>query len=117
MEILEKNFELSDIELKLKFENLTLYPELFTHEAHLRLAWVFITKYGFDNAMTKIKIQLKSFATFIGAPEKYNEGLTDAAIRTVYEFIRCSETDNFNDFIQKNKILKNNFKEIIETRT
>jgi hypothetical protein len=42
----ELHFSLTDIEFENQFENGTLKPELFSHEAHVRLAWIHIKKYG-----------------------------------------------------------------------
>ena len=43
-----------------EFENSTLEASVFTHEAHLRLAWIHISKYDEYNAIQNITNQLKN---------------------------------------------------------
>lgn len=110
---MNNHFELIDLEFERNFANLQLDPAIFSHEAHLRLAWIHINKYGIDDAITNICSQLKSFVQFLGVPEKYNETVTIAAIRAVYHFKLKSTTVNFQDFMLENPRLKNNFKELL----
>jgi hypothetical protein len=39
-------FKLRDELFEKQFQNCQFNPALFNHEAHLRLAWIHITKYG-----------------------------------------------------------------------
>lgn len=112
---MEKHFELSDTEFTLGFENCTLNPELFTHEAHLRLAWIYIQKYGIENAIEVIRKQIQEYATSLGASEKYHETITVASIKAVSFFIKKSESKTFESFINENKQLKTNFKQLLAT--
>lgn len=105
--------ELTDQEFTEHFENCSLNPVLFNHEAHLRLAWIHVDKYGVEQAIENISRQLKQYVTSLGAFDKYNETVTVAAIRAVDHFKRKSSTNNFPDFIAQNPRLKNNFKELL----
>jgi hypothetical protein len=89
-------------------------PEVFTHEAHLRLAWIHISKYGTENALTNITSQLRTFVGFAGASHKYNQTLTVAAIKAVNHFFKKSRSNTFNDFIAEFPQLKNRFKELMQ---
>jgi hypothetical protein len=51
---MNSHFELSDELFEEQFQNCQLNPALFNHEAHLRLAWIHITKYGIDKAIENI---------------------------------------------------------------
>ena len=93
--------------------NCTLSTSIFSHEAHLRLAWINIDKYGIENAEINIQNQLKKYVNFIGAEDKYNTTLTIAAIKAVYHFMLKSESDNFRDLIAEFPTLKYNFKELM----
>jgi hypothetical protein len=110
---MEKHMELDDQEFEAKFAACALDPALFTHEAHLRLAWVHITKYGVNKAVTNITAQLRAFVKSVGAEHKYNETVTVAAIRAVYHFMLRSRTQNFRNFIGENIRLKNNFRALL----
>ena len=105
---------LTDREFEIQFSKNTLNPELFSHEAHIRLAWIHISKYGVTQAIENIRSQLHSYVTHLGAVEKYNETLTVAAIKAVKHFMQKYPFDNFQDFIIAFPRLKTHFKDIIE---
>jgi len=110
---MEKHFTLDDRTFEQQFADCTLDPALFSHEAHLRLAWIHLTQYGVDQAIQNICAQLKNFTAALGAQDKYNETVTIAAIRAVYHFMLRSQTDNFQDFIIENSRLKTAFKQLL----
>lgn len=110
---MEKHFTLTDTEFETQFQSCSLDTAIFTHEAHLRLAWIHITKYGADIAIDNIRSQLQNFVDSLGAKNKYNETVTVAATKAVYHFMLKSKTNNFKDFIAENSRLKNNFKELL----
>ncbi|MDJ1503314.1 hypothetical protein [Xanthocytophaga agilis] len=110
---MEPHFVLTDNEFEEQFHAYLLDPHLFTHEAHLRLAWIHIHKYGADAAIDNIRCQLQQFVDHLGATDKYNETVTIAAIKAVYHFMIKSKTDNFRDFITENPRLKYNFRELM----
>jgi hypothetical protein len=110
---LEGHFALSDEMFEQQFEYCQLDPSIFNHEAHLRLAWIHIKKYGLDNAIENICNQLLIYVNFLGARDKYNKTLTIAAIKAVNHFMNKSLPGNFNDFMQQFPRLKYNFKELI----
>ncbi len=110
---METHFQLNDFDFEAGFSNYTLDPEMFTREAHLRLAWIHIHKYGIDGAIENITSQLKGFVDSLGAGDKYNQTVTIAAIRAVYHFMLKSGTHDFQHFIAENQRLKNNFRELL----
>ena len=110
---MEKHFELSDTEFEQDFIQCKLNPSDFSHEAHLRLAWININKYGIEQAEKNVQNQLQKFVEFVGAKDKYNMTLTLAATKAVYHFMLKSNTDNFKDFITEFPRLKNSFKELM----
>jgi hypothetical protein len=111
----DTHFKLTDLEFEKRFADGSLNPVLFTHEAHLRLAWIHIDKYGVENAIDNICCQLAAFITALGAYDKYNKTVTVAAIRAVYHFKLKSRSDNFQNFIIEFPRLKHNFKQIVQS--
>jgi hypothetical protein len=111
---MEPHFTLSDAELETQFAKQTLDPTYFSHEAHLRLAWIHIRKYGIENAIRNITRQIKEYADGLGAKDKYNETVTIAAMRAVYHFMLRSKEKTFKNFIQLNPRLKFNFRELMD---
>ena len=110
---MEEHHKLTDQEFEKRFVNCNLDPAIFTHEAHLRLAWLYLQKYGVEKTEGLIQDQLKKYVTSLGANDKYHATLTVAAIKAVHHFLSRSTTDNFRDFIAECPRLKTNFKELI----
>ena len=98
-----------------QFKNGSLNPEIFNHEAHVRLAWLYIDKFGVERAEKDIQIQLQNFVEVVGAKDKYHKTLTIVAIKIVNHFMQKSKSDNFTDFINEFPRLKFNFRELINT--
>ena len=86
---------LSDKEFEAQFESGVLPPGLFTHEAHIRLAWIHIDKYGIDKAISNIVQQIQSYTAKLGVTDKFNKTLTIAAVRAVYHFMLKSNSSDF----------------------
>ena len=83
---MENHFNLSDIDFEKRFISCQLDPSDFTHEAHLRLAWININNYGLEQAQLNTENQIQKFVEFVGAKNKYHMNLTLAAIRAVHYF-------------------------------
>ena len=112
---MEDHFGLSDLEFKKRFADCSLDPSLFSHEAHLRLAWIMIDDLGLESAEETIQNQLQSFVKNLGATDKYHTTITIVAMKAVFHFMQRSRTDNFKDFIIENPKLKTHFKELINS--
>lgn len=110
---MEQHFNLTDDLFEEQFATGSLDPTLFSHEAHLRLAWIHITKYGEATAIQNIRAQLQHFVHRVGAADKYNDTLTVAAIKAVHHFMQKAPLATFNEFIKAYPRLKTNFKDII----
>lgn len=110
---MEKHRELSDSEFEHQFITCALRPSDFTHEAHLRFAWINIRQYGIEQAEERVQHHLKNFVEYVGATDKYNTTLTIAAIKAVYHFMCKSDSKNFKEFIAEFPRLKNSFKELM----
>jgi hypothetical protein len=105
--------QLSDDLFEQQFKDCTLAAAAFDHEAHLRLAWIHIKKYGEAQAINNICTQLVTFTQSLGAADKYNKTLTIAAIKAVNHFMNKSTDDTFDAFISSFPRLKSNFRELI----
>jgi len=110
---MQDHYKLSDVEFEKQFSDCTLNPKIFTHEAHLRLAWLHIKKYGVDEAVENVKTQIKSYVDFLGEANKYKETVTIVGVKIVHHFMTKKDTAGFAQFINTNKQLLNNFKGLI----
>lgn len=111
---MEPHFNLTDQEFENQFADHSLDPTLFSHEAHLRLAWIHLSQYGEATAIDNITRQLQNFVRHVGAIDKYNETLTIAAIKATHHFMQKKTVSTYYDFITTYPRLKTNFKHIIE---
>ncbi|NNK76184.1 MAG: hypothetical protein HKP42_08980 [Maribacter sp.] len=111
---MEKHFGLTDLKFEQQFKSCELDPALFSHEAHLRLAYIHIKKYGIKKAIENVCNQLVAYVSHLGATDKYNTTLTVAAVKAVYHFMQRSAASNFKDFIAEFPQLKFEFKRLMQ---
>lgn len=107
------NSHISNLEFLQSFKTGELQPSDFNHEAHLRLAYLYIQEKGIEKAIREICQDLKNYTKFAGAEDKYHHTLTIAAIKTVNHFMGKSKAENFSEFIIEFPRLKMHFKELI----
>ncbi|MEM7187918.1 MAG: hypothetical protein AAF466_14820 [Bacteroidota bacterium] len=105
--------QLSDHLFLDQFASAQLDPTLFDHEAHLRLAWLHIDRSDVDTAIHNISQQLIAYTRHLGAADKYNQTVTEAAIRAVYHFMLKSTSENFGEFMKEFPRLKTHFRELL----
>ena len=112
---MKSHFELNDTQFEQQFKSYKLDPTLFSHEAHLRLAYIHIGKYGHDQAITNVCDQLAANVTHLGATDKYNTTLTVAAVKAVYHFMQKGKANDFKGFIAAFPQLKYEFKRLMQS--
>lgn len=112
---MESHQKLSDSEFKKQFADLSLDPKVFSHEAHLRLAWLLIREMGLEKAESSIQSQLQNYVSHLGETDKYHVTVTLVAMKAVYHFMKRSTTTDFSAFIVENPRLKTHFKELIKS--
>ncbi len=110
---MEAHWNLTDQQFTHQFANGSLEPSLFTHQAHLRLAWIRLGQLGVAQAAHLITKEIKAFATLHGDPEKYHHTLTIAAIQVVHHFMNKSEAKTFQELIAEYPVLIQSFKSLI----
>ena len=77
------------------------YPnESFKHADHIRLAWIYIRRFGLQAAQDRMAASIRRFALRLGHEEKYHETMTRAWMCLVYA-AHCTtpSTDDFDQFI------------------
>ena len=76
---------LTDDELFTAFCDTSLPRDAFHHEQHVRVAWLFVTRYGMPEALTEFPGALKRFAAAKGATNLYHTTITWAYLLLVDE--------------------------------
>ena len=73
---------MTDAQLLEQFEQLTLPFELWTHQAHVRVAFIYLQRFQFDQALDCLRAGIKAFNAHNNVPESatsgYNETTTHA---------------------------------------
>ncbi|WP_336517671.1 hypothetical protein [Pollutibacter soli] len=107
--------QLNDKSFLWLFEICRLDPTLFTHEAHIRLAWLKIREAGVENASEDICRMLINYTNALGVRSKFNKTLTVAAVRAVWHFMQKENIDDFDLFVERFPRLKNDFRKLIDS--
>ena len=86
------------------FESGRLPKEAFDHRAHVRLAYLYLVRHGFDDAMQRMRAGLQAFIRHHGIPPaKYHETLTKSWLMAVHHFMaRSSVAASADEFIAAN---------------
>ncbi len=109
----QTHLDLSDGEFVTQFENLELDPTLFSHEAHLRLAWIYIKNHGLEEAVNKLCSGIKQFDEKFGDGTKFHVTLTVASTYVVNHFMEKSVSNNFQGLLQEFPRLRDNFMDLV----
>ncbi len=96
---------MTDEDFFTQFENGTLDAKLFSHSAHVKMAWIYVHKYELPEALRNFSDALKNFAKINNATGLYHETITFAFLLLINERIKKSENQNWNDFVENNEDL------------
>ena len=67
---------MTDAQLGDGFEDGSLPPEQFRHREHLRVAWIYLARFGRVEAERRMQDGLRRFAARAGKADKYDAALT-----------------------------------------
>ncbi len=103
----------SDEEFEQKFQDYSLKPKMFTHEAHLRLAYIHISKYGSRQAEQNMCEQIRGYAESLGVYDKFNKTVTIASIKVMDHFMTKAKSDGFRGLMNEFPRLLTDFKGLL----
>jgi hypothetical protein len=82
------------------FETGTLPHSEFGHRGHIRIAWLYLRAYGWDEGVIHIREGIQRFAAAHGATTKYHETITLFWARVVHHMLTDQPyIDRFDDFL------------------
>lgn len=90
---------LTDQEFADAFESCRLPNEWFHHRDHLRLAWIYVRRYGAASAGGRIGESIRRYAAHHGQPGKYHETVTMAWLRLLAQASECSGAASFAELL------------------
>lgn len=108
------HWDLDDSRFITAFETGSLSPSLFSHEAHLRLAYIYLKNFGEELAIDKCCKGIREFDRLHGDGTKFHKTLTVASVKAVHHFMRKSKSTTFDDFIVEFPRLKTSFKQLLD---
>ena len=87
---------MSDSELLHHFEHCTLLPSLWTHEAHVRVAWLYLKEHEESTALQLVRTGIQRFNDrVLKKAMAYHETITAAFIRLIAHersLLECDHT-------------------------
>jgi hypothetical protein len=72
---------MSDAEFLNQFEATSLPYPLWTHRAHVKVAYLYLRQLPFDEAMVKIRSNIKAYNAAKGTPETLTSGYNETTTR------------------------------------
>ncbi len=95
------------------FEDLRLPPELFDHKGHMRICWLYLKRYSLDVALRRTCDGIQSYATSLGATDKFNYPLTEAFVHIMSQRIEADTAANWPTFLDQNRDLVDDAVDVI----
>ena len=90
---------MTDAMLMRAFEDGTLAPSDFHHREHVRLAWLYLKRYGRTGTERRLIAGLRSMAELAGKPDRFDEALTRRWVRRIEEAAATTAATTFDAFI------------------
>jgi hypothetical protein len=91
---------MTDDDFLAAFETCTLARTQWTHEAHVRVAWLYLTRLPFAGALERVRRGIQRLNPTIGSPNGYHETITVASMRLIAHRLRLG--DDFLGFRERN---------------
>ncbi len=89
---------MTDAEFLKDFEKQGISRECWTHEAHVRVAWIYLSKYPFEEAMSRIRERIQQLNSVIGARVGYHETITRAYLLLVNQARQEAAGASYDEF-------------------
>ena len=67
---------MTDTQLRRAFQECSLAEDIFTHEAHIRMGWIYVRSMPLTDAISAFCSDLKAYTRHLGATDKYHETIT-----------------------------------------
>ena len=96
-----------------EFEQAILDPVHFNHLGHVRIAWLYLHENNTEQAIQKLAIGIKRYATALGAPEKFHMTMTQALVYLIEERLKDQTSLTWQEFTQANPELLSDAKALV----
>ena len=94
---------MTDAEFLAAFENCTLTKADWTHAAHVRMAWLYLsTGEPFEEVFARVRDGIQRLnRTVLDKPEGYHETITYAFLRLILARMKSNRAATFTSFCEK----------------
>jgi len=82
---------MTDDEFLTAFEAAAIARKEWTHEAHVRMAWLYLRRLPFAEALEKVRAGIRKLNAKIGSPDAYHDTITVAHVRVIASRLRAGE--------------------------
>ena len=82
---------MTDDEFLAAFESAAIPRPQWTHEAHVRMAWLYLTRLPFAEALHRVRTGIQKLNARIGSPDGYHETITVAFVRVIASRMETGE--------------------------
>jgi hypothetical protein len=89
---------MSDDEFLSDFEAATLPPERWTHEAHIRYAWLQLTAHAYPIALHRVRQGIRHYNAAHGKAGAYHDTITCAFVRLIASAMDATTCWTFQEF-------------------
>jgi len=94
---------MTDQEFLERFESCSLDKEDFHHKDHVRLAWIYLSRFPVLEALSRFSEGLKRFAHSLGKEGLYHETITWSYLLLIRERIaRAQDEESWEEFARAN---------------
>jgi hypothetical protein len=91
---------MTDDEFLAAFEAATLPRSEWTHEAHIRTAWLYLTRLPFAEAVQRPRAGIRAYNEVHGNPAAYHDTVTVGFVRLIAS--RLTAKEGFAAFLERN---------------
>ncbi len=94
--------DLSNQQFLHQIETVTINPELFTHEAHIRMAWLYLNEFNQEKALQHISVAIKGIDAKYAGGMKYHHTITMVFANTMATLMRDKAHKSWQEFATAN---------------
>lgn len=84
------------------FEAAGIDPDLFDHEAHVYVGWLYLRQFTLHESIERYSAALRRWTRMLGVPTKYNETITWFYLILINERMLACGTDDWESFKTRN---------------
>lgn len=103
--MMEIHRQLNDNDFLRRFEEASLEAQALSHEAHFRIAWIYLSRLPFEEALEKITDGIQRFDRKYAGGRKYHATITRAYMLLIHHRLRKEKHPNWEAFLENNRDL------------